>query len=341
MDKKKILQLLELNGFNVINGVVYNKPENIISFLNKTIKPTKIKNLAGYKGFQVDADHTLPIEKDLERRDFTMNSIAKDLDGNILDPHNGIEDIKNKVIRLTNPIAFSEDPLRMLRAIQFAARFGFKIDPETFKMIQTNAPKIKEITWERILVELQKIVDKGQPVIGAQLLISSNLFENIFDNKFIGTLKPFGFVKKMSEFVYWLIQGFVPKPSEFYKKVMKGDIKTTAEIKALEMVMGQPVRTNLEDKWMVFNVNKTAPSMLDSYFIMNELDNVIFDFTNKYPISYKQLAINGTDLEGLGFKNEKVGLGLKLAMDAVYSDTVANDKSQLLQYVSGKMKTKG
>lgn len=294
--------------------------------------------VGGYKGFDVNVDHTLPITTDLERRDTKLNSMAYDLiNRKLIDPFNGLNDINNKIISATSNQSFIDDPLRMLRAVAQAARFGFKIDPETFKMIQLNAPKIKEITWERILIELQKIVDKGQPVVGAQLLVSSNLFENIFDNKFIGTLKPFGFVKKMSEFVYWLIQGFVPKPSEFYKKVMKGDIKTTAEIKALELVMGQPVRTDLEDKWMVFNVNKTAPSMLDSYFIMNELDNVIFDFTKKYPISYKQLAVNGTDLEGQGFKNEKVGLGLRLAMDAVYSDTVANDKSQLLQYVSGKI----
>ena len=139
MDKKKILQLLELNGFNVINGVVYNKPENIISFLNKTIKPTKIKNLAGHKGFDVTSDHTLPIEKDLERRDFTINSIAKDAEGNLIDPYKGIEDIKTKTIRLTNPEAFADDPLRMLRAIAQAARFGFTIEPHTFDMIQKNA----------------------------------------------------------------------------------------------------------------------------------------------------------------------------------------------------------
>jgi hypothetical protein len=294
----------------------------------------------GYQGFDVNADHTLPIEKDLERRDFTINSIAKDMEGNIIDPYKGIEDIKNKTIRLTNPAAFSEDPLRMLRAIQFASRFGFNIEPTTFQMIVTNAAKIKEISPERILIEFDKIVGKGQPIIGAKLLIQSGLFDQIFDNGFIGSLKPFGFVKKLSEFVYWLVQGFTPSPSSYFKNVMKGDIKTTAEIKALELAMGKPVRTELESKWLVFQVNKIAPSMLTSYFVINELDDVIFDFqpiTKNYPISYKELAINGSDLEGLGYKNEKVGLALRTAMDGVYSDSVANEKSALLTFVAGKM----
>jgi len=301
------------------------------------IPRTEKKIGAGYKGFDVNADHTLPIETDLERRDFTMNSIAKNLNGKILDPYKGIEDIKNKIIRLTNPVAFSEDPLRMLRAVQFAARFRFTIEPNTFKMIQENAHKIKEIPMERILTELNKIVEKGNPVIGAQLLITTGLFEHIFGNKFIGNLKPFGFVKKMSELIFWLVQGFTPKPSEFYKKMMKGDIPTTAEIKALEVVMSNPVRTELQDKWAVFEVNRIAPSMLTSYFIMNELDNVIYDFKEKYPISYKELAVNGNDLIALGFKDQLIGINLKKAMDAVYSDTIPNNKEAILKYITNTL----
>lgn len=300
----------------------------------------------GYKDFDVNADHTLPIEKDLERRDFTMNSIAKDMEGNIIDPYNGVTDIENKLIRLTNPTAFSEDPLRMLRAVQFASRFRFDIESETFDMIVKNAHKIKEITPERVLIEFQKIVDKGHPIIAAQLLVNSGLFDQIFDNSFTGSFKPFIFVEKMSEFVYWLIQGFSANPSTYFKDVMKGDIKTTAEIRALELVMGKPVKTDLESKWMVFQVNKIAPSMLTSYFVMLELQDVIYDFQPKsdkvpksknYPISYKELAINGTDVEGLGFKNEKVGLALKIAVDGIYSDVVQNEKSALLNFVSLKV----
>ena len=295
--------------------------------------------VGGYKGFDVNVDHTLPITTDLERRDTKLNSMAYDLiNRKLIDPFNGLNDINNKIISATSNQSFIDDPLRMLRAVAQAARFGFKIEPHTFKMIQLNAPKIKEITMERILIEFNKIVDKGNPLIGAQLLVTSNLFEHIFGNKFIGNYKAFGFVKKMSEFVYWLIQGFTTKPSEFYKNVMKGDIKTTAEIKALEFVMSNPLRNEVEDKWAVFEVNRIAPSMLNSYFIMNELDNVIYKFTQGlYPISYKELAVTGNDLMAIGFKDKLVGINLKKAMDAIYSDKLVNKKDDILKYITNSL----
>jgi len=303
------------------------------------IPRTEKKVGAGYQGFDVNADHTLAIEKDLERRDFTINSIAKDIDGNLIDPHNGIVDINNKIIRLTNPSAFSEDPLRMLRAVQFASRFGFSIEPETFKMIQTNASSIKEITKERILIEFDKIVNKGNPLIGARLLVSTGLFENIFDSKFYGTYKPFKYIKKMSEFVYWLIQGFTSDSAEYFKNVMKGDIKNTAEIKALNLLMNSPITTPLEEKRMVFNINKIAPTIMNSYFVMNELDTVLPEFNNgKYPISYKQLAINGNDLINAGYTDKMIGVNLKLAIDAVYSDKIANNKMAIVTYLTKNLK---
>lgn len=112
----------------------------------------------GYQGFDVVADHELPIEKDLERRDFTINAMAKDSDGNMIDPYNGQQDLKDKMIRMVNPQAFKDDPLRMIRAVQFAARFGFGIEPQTMEAIKENAARIKEISPERILIEFDKII---------------------------------------------------------------------------------------------------------------------------------------------------------------------------------------
>lgn len=313
------------------------------------IPRTEKKSGAGYQGFEVTADHNLPIEMDLGRRDFTINSIAKDLEGNIIDPFNGLADIRDGLIRVTNPIAFSDDPLRMLRAIQFSTRFEFKIEPTTLKLIKDNAHKIKEITMERVLIEFQKIVDKGNPRYGAILLVVTGLYKQIFPSNFNNkaSLRPFNYVKKMSEFIYFLIKHITPSPSEYYKKVMKGDIKTTAEIKALELLFSKNDRTLLEDKWMVFNINKIAPSMLESYFVTNALSRVISDFkrdadvylpTKGYPISYKQMMVNGTDFENVGLKKEEIGKALKIAMDGIYSDEVLNaHKSSLIQYVINKL----
>ena len=134
----------------------------------------------GHKGFDVQSDHNLPIEADLKRRDFTINAIAKDIDGKLIDPYGGIQDLKDKVIKVVNPEAFSDDPLRMLRAVQFASRFDFMIDSQTMRMIQQNASRIREISSERVLGELEKIVGKGDVLYGANLLRESGLYKVLF-----------------------------------------------------------------------------------------------------------------------------------------------------------------
>lgn len=318
-------------SFGVIKFKEFGSSEDIDIAIPRTEKKN---SQGGYQGFDVNADHTLPIEKDLERRDFTINSIAKDLDGNVIDPFGGAADLRNKIIKVTNPIAFTEDPLRMLRAVQFASRFGFTIEPNTFKMIQQNAHTIKEISKERILIEFDKIVMKGDVTIGAQLLVNSGLFDHIFGNKFIGSYKPFKFVKKMSEFIFWLIQGFTNKPEDYFKNVMKGDIKNTAEIKALNLSNTRIPTNKLEGRWLIFDLNRIAPSILDSYFIVNELDEYLPDFkSNAYPISYKEMQINGNDLLTMGFKDQQIGVLLKKALNGIYADQVDNNNQNLTNYI--------
>jgi len=83
----------------------------------------------------------------LKRRDFTINSIAVNIKTqNILDPFNGVQDIKNKLIRATDSTTFVEDPLRLMRAIQFASRFGFEIHPETLNLM-------KRIIFNKLLTD--------------------------------------------------------------------------------------------------------------------------------------------------------------------------------------------
>src|SRR3989339_256813 len=96
---------------------------------------TERKTARGYKGFVVHAAPDVTLEQDLLRRDFTINAIAQDVDGNLIDPHNGIADLRAGILRHVST-AFSEDPVRILRAARFAARFGFAIAPETLELMQ-------------------------------------------------------------------------------------------------------------------------------------------------------------------------------------------------------------
>lgn len=126
------------------------------------------------------------IEDDQNRRDFTINALAIGLNsetwGTLVDPFDGRCDLENKVIRtpLEPNVTFSDDPLRMLRAIRFATQLGFFIETETFAAIAANKERIKIITQERILTELNKILLSPKPSVGFLLLEKSGLLELIF-----------------------------------------------------------------------------------------------------------------------------------------------------------------
>lgn len=121
------------------------------------------------------------IEEDIARRDFTINSLAISLNesnfGEILDLYNGQIDLKNKLIQtpLDPDITFSDDPLRMMRAIRFACQLNFKIEEKSFAAIQRNAKRLEIISKERIHVELNKILLSPKPSIGFELLFKADL----------------------------------------------------------------------------------------------------------------------------------------------------------------------
>ena len=96
---------------------------------------TERKTARGYKGFDVYAAPEVTLEQDLARRDLTINAIARDQQGNIIDPFHGVADLKAGILRHVSP-AFVEDPVRVLRVARFAARFGFTVAPETLELMR-------------------------------------------------------------------------------------------------------------------------------------------------------------------------------------------------------------
>ncbi len=125
------------------------------------------------------------LQDDQNRRDFTINALALSLNtsnfGEFLDPFNGIEDLDKGIIRtpLDPDITYSDDPLRMMRAIRFATQLNFKIEEQSLKAIADNKDRIKIITKERIVTELNKILESDKPSIGFKLLEKTGLLDFI------------------------------------------------------------------------------------------------------------------------------------------------------------------
>ncbi len=151
----------------------------------------------GHKDFRVEYDHTLRVEDDLSRRDFTINAMAENLaTGKLVDPLNGRKDIKRRLIRITSPNSFRDDPLRMLRGIQFAARFEFELEEETLDSLQENADLITTISPERIQEELNKLLTKAKyPSAGFRLMQQVGLLEKILPElaSAVGVTQPGGY----------------------------------------------------------------------------------------------------------------------------------------------------
>ncbi|RKF18439.1 multifunctional CCA addition/repair protein [Alginatibacterium sediminis] len=130
---------------------------------------TERKQGQGYTGFECDFEPSVSLEQDLCRRDLTVNAIAKDSAGQLIDPHHGQQDLNNKILRHVSD-AFEEDPLRVLRVARFHARFhhlGFKIAPETLALMRnmSQSGELDALTPERVWKETEKALQSQSPHI--------------------------------------------------------------------------------------------------------------------------------------------------------------------------------
>ena len=138
----------------------------------------------GHKGFDVEIDGSLEYKEASIRRDFTINAIGYDIEAyKFLDPYGGLDDIKSKILRHINSKTFVEDPLRVYRAMQFSARFEYKLAQQTFKLCKEMVKKrmLDELPKERVYEEFKKLLLKSKkPSIGFELMRELGILERYF-----------------------------------------------------------------------------------------------------------------------------------------------------------------
>ena len=319
-------------SFAVTKFVPNGSTEEIDIALPRTEKSTG----EGHKDFEIISDYRLPIEKDLERRDFTINAIAKDMDGNVIDPFNGMADLKSGTIRVTYPESFRDDALRMLRAVQFASRFDFDIDPETYKQIVENAPAIKTVVKERIQEELLKIVEKGDAHKGAFLLKDTGLLRQMGVDAPLLVSNVWDNVNTIAEYVYLLSHNAI-NPISFYMNNMRGDSDVVSELKGLIVGMeaqsyDNPIINRSTAHNMILKSN--GLKALESQILPQQLQVAAQELLQgKYPKTVKDLAVDGNDLMAKGLRGKAIGDMHKAMLIKVYADKVRNDKEELLSLV--------
>jgi len=236
--------------------------------------------------------------------------------------------------------------LRMLRAVQFASRFdGFQIEPKTMQMIVDSAGDIKKIKAPRLLLEFGKIITKGNPRVGVELLASTGLFKQIFGNEIQASQiggRNFEGVKTMAEFLFLMMDGVVQNPSQFYlSRFSTEDAKRDKifkEIVGLERgfnaVAQNQQMTPVQARSVAHNMFDVAPQTLQSQVLPEIIGTAAQELAQgKYPKTVNELAVNGHDLMQKGLKGSELGAMQKSMLIKVYADIVRNDKEDLLSLV--------
>lgn len=318
-------------------------------------KDAKDPNAKGHKGIQSDVNPDYTIYDDLKRRDITINAIALDLNGNIISMGSGEEDIEKGVIKAVSDDAFVEDPLRMLRAIRFAARFNYKIDDTTLNLIRDNAYLLAdkaELPRERFLMEFEKMIGKTDLGRAVELLVDLGLYKAIFgvDSK-IGDYRVFDKAKNVAEFCYLLFQN---EPiGNILPLSTKNITNSNYDIAYLEALLKYKMEVGGLNFTQKINklaeiYNKSNDFLLISSFVSPEDKKVAEDFKNGLlPKGEHDVNLKGEEFKNFivnTIKNEtgqfnpkedgrKMGVAKNLTLQAIYKKEIKNTPDAIKNFL--------
>ncbi|WP_407454591.1 CCA tRNA nucleotidyltransferase, partial [Methanobrevibacter sp.] len=336
------------------------EPEVIMSIFSKTVT-TGIKHgtvtvitddgnieVTTYRTEGIYSDHRSPdnvdfvksVDEDIKRRDFTVNAILYNPKKGICDPQNGISDIKNKILRCIGEPheRFSEDALRIMRLFRFSAQLGFDIEKDTIDSALELSYLLKNISIERIFVELKRTFTANQPeAINPLLKCGALAFLGLNDNE-------------MPSIIKHLINDFSLRFAVFCNKNnynsinvlknLKADNQTIENVKIYTELLNSPVPETKSDIKRLLNISSVdfITNIFNYYSCLSlnveKLYQCLNDIiNNNEPYLIKDLAINGNDLKELGYSGHKIGEILEIILDKVIDNPEINYREKLISLI--------
>ncbi len=288
----------------------------------------EIKQGQGYTGFICDFSPDISLEEDLARRDLTINAIAKDNEGNLIDPYNGKADLEQRIFRHVSD-AFIEDPLRVIRVARFSARFhefGFSIAPETLSLMTqiSQSSELESLNQERIWRELEKALSYPNPECFFDTLAQCQALEHVIKNfewsaiaSQIETSSDNIFERLNNKYLVWAFLCHKTPPTLLAEALNKltcpNQFKHYANLVCEFMHSAQlPMAAEQWDNWLHILTAIKKPQ------IFNEFVKVLSLLTNTKSDDWQALRhlvadISAKDMMKLGFKGAELGLALKQA----------------------------
>ena len=391
-DAEQIIEKLNEHGFEayVVGGCVRDsllgkepedwdittsaKPEEVKAIFSRTIDTgiqhgtvTVMLNRQGYEvtTYRVDGeyedgrhpksvDFTTSLLEDLKRRDFTINAMAYNGREGLVDAFGGMEDLENRVIRCVGSAVnrFTEDALRILRAVRFSAQLDFRIEDETYEAISLIAPNLEKVSKERIATELTKLLLSGHPEkmkrvsdTGASRYISEPFFKAAVLSK--GELRPLGCLPAV-KYMRWA--GFLRREQGETAADILRDLKMdcdtmdrvkilvsrwrtpiAAEKPAIRRVMNQ-IPGDLFDSLLCFQT-VFAAELGEGYRETLKAVKTLAEEIRRDgdPVNLKELAVDGRDLMAAGMKpGPALGKTLNALMEQVLEQPECNTREYLL-----------
>lgn len=291
----------------------------------------------GHTAIEVQTDPNLPVEVDLKRRDFTCNAMALDINRKLIDPFGGAEDIKDKIIKAVDVVAFVDDPLRILRAIRFSVQLGFSISSETFKLVSKNIEELSHIAPERKLAELNKIVSSGVRTFELGVLLKqTNSTKQIFGVEFSNFNKSSVQIKFLAEILHLIP---VENKVNFFQTSLKIDTDTANKLRAFEKLEEITDTTQeSEAAQIVFDALQYAKNdeILQSDLL--QVQGAEGFKRGHFPTHKHKIALKGGRLFQLGFKGKEIDEVHTVLLTKLFEGKIDNTEKSMEEFVVNNFK---